>query len=1079
MPQYPLLEPNIKPLGFYPKAPLNDLMRAYRELTALGLYAVPKQRTKKLPVRRYWEKDGIIVCTENMAYLDQQSENVSGWTVYTGKRSNNLLVLDFDTAEIEHNGVDPVRIYEYVQDISPCDFVLASPAGGVHLYYRLPDDKPMLGNSKPLKGIDVRGEGGQVVSLLGYNRYDNTADDNIADKKGVPSGHVGTYVKLADGRYNEIPVMSDALYEWLTKDKVKREKSHPDIIAGTNYTQSAQGQERLEKHFKQPKTDRERVVLECLGFILEKWDNTKDYDQWYQLWMSAHHGSDGSALVRDLLLTHPNVYYRDGDKGRLHFRQAWDNHINREDSGYTVSSLFWLAKRAGWLGQTGYEIPDALVQKFNKHWVSEWFNELEVVPTRVLLQSQTGSGKTDLIKHLMKRITPRNPKLQYPKTVIFVPSVKLATELCNTLVNKHLLPAVLYIDTVIMRALPVEELIKANILVTTLQTFASKVAGAGIIMKDYDLVYNEECDQLWTQFARGDGGQYGSHVTGKEAKAGYAVLRDAFMNSGYVWGVDATMSRISYDVSEALKAHHSIQVFRNDYISPKAPVTFLSTKGEAYQEVLKALNAGKNVVVAADTAQIAEEVRSIMLEIGVVKEDDTITITRPSERSAKVRAFMEDVNGQAKLYRLICYNSCMASGVSITDVTPDVVVQVCTYLTPRTNLQLLNRFRSQKVVYCYYRTGENLYTKSSEEVLEDAERRAWIESAQVKIPVAARTDDAELRSHITSLSIGDEHEQNRSPMEFYTSLLRGDGRKVTRGDEINVSGMIVASMEAVKNARKEYAELLRASWVNTPPIDRTRPALASYTPLQVAEGEIHATIERALRGNLPIDTEPQEVYDTVYEFVDVVAPLSAFLEQGEALRRAENYLADSGKAITALTNNITLVRVLATLHHMYNNMDETISSALLTDRAPRFMAALWGVKDSYDAVTMRKDQDFQTVIDRNDTDEERAVDFAKILLSRIGLKQRMKRTGRQGKEYRIDNADMARKFLSWRTPNISTIAFTDAPIKAIIEERTEHIAIYDNMTQEDKDKVFYLLTNEKYTDFPLAVMTVHNKDDAF
>jgi hypothetical protein len=1071
MPQYPLLTPNVKPLGYYPKASIPDLMKVYRELSGLGLYVVPKQKDKKLPVNRYWQKNNRVHCTESMAYADQQSEGVSGWCVVTGSLSGNLVVLDFDTKEIEINGVDPVRMYDYVQDLSPTDFVLASPAGGVHLYYRLPDTMKMLGNSKPLKGIDVRGEGGQVVTLLGYNRYDNTPDDNIADKKGVPDGHVDTYRKLTDGRYNEIPEMTQALYDWLVRDKVTKDKPHPDTIGGKNYAQTAQGQERLEKHFKQHKTDRERIVLECLSYVLDDWNSDNGYEQWYQLWMSSHHGSDGSTIVRDLLLTHPNIYWRDGAKGRAHFKQAWDGHVYREEQGYTVASLFWLARKSGWLAQTGYEIPDALVEKFNEQYVTNWLIKLEDLPARALIQSQTGSGKTRAIKYVWER-------LGMPKGVIFVPSVKLATELCNTLI-KDGVPATLYIDNDTQRALPTETLIKASLLVTTLQTFATKVFNAGVPMSDYGFVYIEECDQLFIQFARGDGGKFGSHVTGNEARLGYAVLRDAFANSGLVWGVDATMSRVSYDLAEALKANYTIQVYRNEYISKKAPVTFLDSKGEAYQEVLRALMGGKQVVVAADTAQVADEVVSIMVQIGVVTEDETISITRPSERSKKVRAFMEDVNEEAKKYRLISYNSCMASGVSITEVTPDVVVQICTYLTPRNNLQLLNRFRKQKIVYCYYRMGESLYAKSAQEILDDAERRAWIESAQVKIPVAIRNDDAKLREYITSLSIGDEYQQNRSAREFYKSLIQGDGRKVTTGDEVSVSHMITASLEAVKQARKEYAEELKTSWVETPPIDRKRPALPSYTPIQVAQGEIHAQIERALRGNLPLDTDPKEVYDTVYEFVDVVAPLTAFLEQGEALRRAENYLADSGKAITALTNNITLVRVLATLHHMYRSLDDVLTNELVAERAKPFMAALWDCKEAYEAVTSRDEQSWDAVYNRNDTDEERALDFAKILLSRIGLDQRQKRKGRDGKLHFIKNAEAARKFISWRMPDKTDIVFSDAPIEKIINDRAQPLLIYDAMSATDKERVMNMVRNEKYTTFEMAVMTIYNNEDGF
>lgn len=1059
-PQYPILQPNVTLRGYHPKLPITELMKIYDELTALGLYVIPRKSGGKVPMWKYWHVNAPEIRERVEVLQDVKRDDVDGWCVVTGLRSSRLVVLDFDTAEITKNGVDPVTIYNVVQEMSPTAFVLASPSGGVHLYYRLPETLEMIGNlHPPVRGIDVRGQGGQVNTLGCHVRYDNQPDNLVADKKGVPDGHLGSYVKLDGGMYDFIPEMTEKLYQWVITEK-QRGKPTTDHIQGENYGKTPQGEARVQEHFRQPLGDRERIVLECLDVVLGQWDVEKSYEQWYQLWMSAHHGSNASSVVRDFILEHPNVYWRDGEKGREHFHRAWDSHTYK-DGGFTVASLFWLARRSGWLSQTGYEIRDSLATKINTRYITKWLETLEELPKRLLLMSQTGSGKTFALAYVWER-------LGKPKTVIFVPSIKLATELANTLNQVHHIPALLYIDPTTGRALPTEELREAHVLVTTLQTFGMKVKAD---MAQYGLVYIEEADQLLIQFARGGGSLYGSHVSHEEAQAGYATLRQAFAKSAYVWAVDATMSKVTYDVAEAFRGEHSITVVKNLWVEPKAQVTFLTDKGEAYQVVLKALEQGKRVVVAADTAQVAEEVVETMTAVGALAGKTAITITRHSERNPAVQEFMENVNVGAAKYDLVAYNSCMASGVSITDVTPDVLVQICTYLTPRVNLQILNRYRKQVKVYCYYRPGENLYGRKAADILADAERRAWIESNIVSIPVATRTSDAELRAYITSMSVADEELQSRSAKDFYIALLRGDGRKVEHAEGEPVAKVLRHSLEAVRKAHKEQRELIAQTWQAVPPIDRDRPAPADYTPLQVAQGETHALIERALKGNIPTEVAPKEIYTTVMEFYGNIVPLSAFLDQERALKKAETYLADRGRAITSVSNMVTLIKVLSHIHLLYYGLDEELDDEKLEVRAPEFMRALTSDREAYNAVILRKRQDFDSVYAKYDNDSKRALAFAKIILARIGLHQRSERVGKDKMTYKITNAELARQFLLWRnqTPDIP---FTMEGIQRQIDSRQEHIKIFREMTEEQRQRVMEMLMHEKYTDFPTAVLAV-------
>lgn len=1070
-PQYPSPHSNIIKRGEYPKAPLSERMAVYDEFTALGFYMLPKRLKTKVPVWQFWEKqDGQLVnmLTERHEALNwQKRSDVSGWCVVTGNLSNRLVVLDLDTQEITNNGIDPVNLYNYIQSMSPSAFVLETPTGGVHIYYRLPEHLEMIGNQKPpVQGMDVRGEGGQVVTMTGYNRYDNDHEkgDMYADKKGVPDGHCDTYKKLPLGDYRIVPELNETLYNWLTSVQKTVDK---EVEQAENYALTEIGLKRMEVHFNQSLDEREQLVIECLNYVLSKWKDDSTYEQWLQMWMSAHHGSSGSTKVRDYIMTHSSVYWRDGENGRLHFKNAWDKHSQR-DSGYTMASLFWLAKKSGWLTKTGYEIPDNLCQIIDYKRVSDWIDTLGDIPKRCLLMSQTGTGKTYGISRLWNI-------LGQPKTVIFVPSIKLATELAHTLRSEHQMDATLYRDSGTGATLSSAELTNARVLVTTLQTFANKVANP---MSEYGLVIVEEADQLLQQFSRGGGGLYGSHVTEREARNGFRVLREAMVDSGVMWFLDATMTQITYHTAEAMREHHELHIVRNLHLNKKAKVTFVSDKYAAYQAVLRGLEQNKRVVVVADTALVADEVVQTMQMLGVLDGKKHLTIIRNTERDPNVIRFMEDVNTGASQYDLVSYNSVMASGVSITKVKPDLIVQIGTYLSPRANLQMLNRYRNQSEVICYYRTGENLYAERANTIYKQANERVTLESQMVNLPLATRTSDAELRAWIASLSIADTDIQDRSPREFYQSLLQADGRRIDYSEGEPISAIIKHTLEGVRHIRAEMRDMIAATWQNVPPIDRDRPAPDGYTTMQIVLGETHGDIEKALRGNIPMGVEPETIFKRVMEFKRFGFILTAFVKQEMALRSTETFMADKARAITTLMNNVTTLRVVSILHKLYANLDETLTDEVLAERSPEFLKALVENKDSYNAVITRRVQKFDEVWKRSEDTGERALAFAKILLARIGLKQRSQRSHREGDKtfyiHHIVNINEARQFLEWR--NADDMAFNPnivlntEQIDTVISERTELYKQFYNMDIAKREQVLAMMEDEGF-DIAMKVVT--------
>ncbi|KKN15010.1 hypothetical protein LCGC14_0990380 [marine sediment metagenome] len=1080
-PQYPEPVSNLN----RPHLSQNDHLENFRLLRRVGFYVLPKRTTAKVPHWDFWTKKNTkYLHSEEMAMEYQSRTDVEGWCVVTGVMSNNLIVIDLDPSAMEAGGLDPATIYYMFQEICPTSFVLGTPSNGVHMYYLTPDELPLLNNiNPPFAGVDIRGEGGQVVSLGGINQYTGRS----ATKKGVVDGHVAAYVTLPFGSYSKPGTMNLELYKRLTAQPKK-------FQAGLSKTeierQTEQGRKNLAKYDRTSQSKKVVFTKEMLSYVLKDWDDHKEYDDWIRMWMSAHHAAEGDKNIMNYIIEHPKVVFSDGREGINAFRDKWGNHRQRpigelDGDGNiipvaTVATLRTLAREAGWLSTTGYEITDfMLTDQIDETYISDWVKTLDEFPDLLLLMSQTGSGKTFALKTIWNR-------LGQPKTVILVPSIKLATSLHRELVNIHKLPAVLYRDLENGLILDREELIKAPILVSTLQTFAQRVWDNN--MEQYGLVYVEESDQLIRDFARGGGGMHTSHVSPTQTRIGWACLRAAIEQAGHVYFVDATMSRVTYDLVALYNHDRTLQVVRNTRITPKAPVRFLSKEEDAFYQIMSALIQGKKVVVICDTAAKAMEVRETMKKLGLLGSRGklSIVITGDTGSQPEVKVFMDDVNVGAAKYDLVCYNSVMGSGVSITDIEADVVVQIATFLPPSNNLQLLNRYRKQGLVYCYYRWGEELDKGSAEEVRTEAEARADREAELVSMKRRTRNDDAKARDAVASVAIGDVNQQERSARTYYMNLLKADGREVTTQLAGGIEDRLQRAVQGTRAARKKMLAHVAKTWRETPPIDQERPAFEDYTPLQIAQGLMHAKIEKYLMGNIPLPevATDEEVYDIVTQFERSIYPLTAYLQQDTALLEAEHWMADRTKALITLSNDITLVAVVGLTRYLFTDLYETLPAITLTERASKFLDELEKVSADYDRVIFRPEQKYEAIPNRqrkgelvNDTPEKLAVAYSKVLLGRIGLAQRTKRAGDGGKDktYYIANLKEAETFCSWRLEDEfqldQIVAYEDLVDRASREA-------FKSLSKETQDEVLDFMAQEK-CDLGTALNIVQVEEDVW
>lgn len=829
-----------------------------------------------------------------------------------------------------------------------------------------------------------------------------------------------------------------------------------------NYQQTESGNARVERHMKQPMDKRESLVLECLSYVLPTCNRETTYDQWMQIWMSAHHGAP-TDKVRDYILNHPAPVWSDGNNGKKKFYVGWDTHVHTEN-GFTVASLIYLAMRAGWLDRTGYEIDEFLAEKIDVQHISDWLDVQTDIPDRLVLESQTGSGKTETLIKLWHR-------LDKPKTVVFVPTVKLATELAGKL-SKAGLPTTLYIEADTGKRLGYEELIEADVLVTTLQTFGIKAFRAGGIMKNYGLVYVEESDQLISQFARGGGSTLyqGSHVTEEQARKGFEVLKEALEDSGYVWFVDATMTQVTYKLAEALSVR-SVRYVLNERVRPKQTVRMLSEVSEAYRVILDYLVKGKRVVVACDKRDRAREVVDVMRELDVLKGKEWLLITKDTEHEAPVKAFMEDVEAGAAKYDLVVYNSVMASGVSIKGTRPDVLVQFCEYLTPRANLQILNRYRLQKTVFCYYADSESLYKRSADEIYERAGHKADIESQVVFVPIVERSELTKLREALASISASDDEFQRRAAREFYARLLHKDGRKVIDTEAEPSAVPIEHTLKAIRAAQKEKREYLLDHWHEVDPIDVDHPAAPTLTALEVACGRMHAKIKDMLNGVIPDGIDKRLIADICTQFDGKEFYLGALAQQEKAITRAEQYLADRSKAITAVATNATLIATLMTVRQLFERLDEAIPDEVLQERAPKFLKELALYKPHYDTLFERGQYKYDAMVEKYPEIPDRAIAFARIVFAKVGLRIKIEQVDRVGgkrrRQYRIENLDEAEKFLTWKyrqkegeQPITLRSAWSGEVFDEQVQRNAEAMSLLSTLNAEQRERVLRLISSE-------------------
>lgn len=161
---------------------MNDKLAAALDLARRGLPVFPLIENGKTPAFAGWQD----VATTDEAIIEQwfggphRNGNIG---VATGR---GVMVVDAD-AKNGGRGVQSLELMEMLG--ADLDFVVETPSGGRHAYFRLPDGTKVPNSVRALAeypDIDIRGEGGLVVapgSVIGKQTYRIVRDGRIPESQ--------------------------------------------------------------------------------------------------------------------------------------------------------------------------------------------------------------------------------------------------------------------------------------------------------------------------------------------------------------------------------------------------------------------------------------------------------------------------------------------------------------------------------------------------------------------------------------------------------------------------------------------------------------------------------------------------------------------------------------------------------------------------------------------------------------------------------------------------------------------------------------------------------------------------------
>lgn len=744
---------------------------------------------------------------------------------------------------------------------------------------------------------------------------------------------------------------------------------------------------RVAAHLSASPAKRLSVTLEALSYALKDWGEAPR-DERLPLLMAAHAACSDTA-VRDAFLAHSSPRW-DASAQKATLPAWWAAHSARR-GGYTAATLFYAARRNGWLAYSSVELSNAT--EIYAPEVSDWLLNTPDLPSRLLLKSPTGTGKTQAAIALLKQI-------QAKKALFFAPSIKLCIALSRALTRAGV-ENTLYIEN--NKTKDSATLREADVLVTTLQTFGVKLLASGVDVASYDLVVIDESDELFSAFVRsGIGGKLttASHVTKEQARFGIDTLYQVFQKASRVLLLDGTATDLSRFMMEHLSpADMRKGVYFNTFTREKADVTVYTQLNALRQDIMTSVLLGQRVVVACDTKAEAALIETLLLATDTCTHDEILRITGDTIADPRVGEFFADVEAGAASYPVIIYNSAMGSGVSIVHTQPDVVYLIATYLSPRKLLQMLNRYRRQSTVRAYIAPRESLYSDSVADRFERMQMVLAQESKLLGLPVSERVSLAQVITEASLIAATDEYDQQRSVRDFFVRLLREDGRRVdfVKGD----GGAIEDTVQKVRELLRERRQGVFQTWRSAPPLARGATIPKDLGVEDVARGLLHGLVREEFGERIDTATtmDDAEIAELALHFKPYKRLIDRWLEPERATVSAVDDLQNPRRENTSLRLYMSRVELLGLLGTFLPALDAVMDDDMLSRKAKTFIESIKAREAAYDLM-VSSHLSLASVLERGLSEVETARVLAGAILKAVGLSLKRKNGARTDGERR-------------------------------------------------------------------------------
>lgn len=809
---------------------------------------------------------------------------------------------------------------------------------------------------------------------------------------------------------------------------------------------------RVKEHYQASSAVRTRVTLEALSYALSASWGELDRDQRMTLIMAAHAASNDT-LVRDAFLNYQSPRWNSSSQ-RMNLSSWWSTHKPKPD-GLSVATLFYLARRNGWLKYSSVELT-GFTEIYSEE-IGDWLSDLETIPRRMVLRSGTGTGKTKGAIQLLKR-------LGVPKSIFFAPSIKLCMALSAAL-DREGVENTLYIEK--NRTKNAEVLKNAQVLVTTLQTFATKVLNSGIDLATYEYVVIDESDELFGSFVRSGVSSkiaHASHVSRSQAKSGVEALSRLCKSSKYVLCFDGTATNLSRYLLETLSGC-DIEVYSNTYTRDKASITLVPDLQSVRDITFSSVKAGLKVVISTDTKDEAELLEGILTLGGAASGEELIRITGDTIYDKRVNEFFSDVEKGARDYRVVIYNSAMGSGVSITETTPDVLIFVGSYLSPRKMIQMLNRYRSQSKVYGYIAPRESIYGATVEERYERLREAVGHEAGLSGLKFKQRTKLSDVVTQAALMSANDEFDQQRSVKDFMVRLLHEDGRDVYHIKRLNLNSEVTEALDLARYLLNELDERVLSEWRTVPPLGRDAVIPENYSGEEIAKGVLHNTIKSEVPDYVEkarvLGLDDESLALSILRFRKYRWTLDKFFKPETLLTYAATELSNQRKELVTLKLYMARVELVSLLGYLIPDVTKTYPVNDL-EGAERFVEEVGARQSVYDLVTSSH-LSYDAVLERESDVEEVAVKLASGIAKSIGLNLKRKNGRRVDGEVRerdvyLDGVDSLLLYLTLRggffkEGERATLEFNPIKFGKFSDEIKVVSERFSQLSKDDQDEI--------------------------